>query len=101
MSDQRTDCWIRKGAAKTKAAAKDPSETESKSLEKDKNRINIYTRSKEELILKSKSVTAQLYSIKKGVAIEFDNQGWIKIEACVMGKRKVGSRKQINIRVIK
>eukprot|EP00957_Ditylum_brightwellii_P097582 7431748-Ditylum_brightwellii.AAC.1 len=101
MSDQRTACLISQDAARAKAAAKDPSETERKSLGKDKNGKDIYTGSKVELISKLKSVTAQLYSVKKGEAIGLDNQGWIKIEAYVKGERKVGSRKQINIRVIK
>ena len=92
-------CNFSKGTAKAKAATKDPSETERTTLGKDKTRIDIYTVSKVELISKSKSVTSQLYGVKKGVVIDFDNQGWIKIEAFVEGKCNVGSRKK-NIRVI-
>eukprot|EP00957_Ditylum_brightwellii_P168202 12804645-Ditylum_brightwellii.AAC.1 len=93
-------CSFSKGATRTNTAAQDSSESARASLGKDRNRINIYIRSKVELILKLKSVTAQLYGAEKGVAIRFDNQGWVELEANVKGERKVGSRKQNNLRVI-
>eukprot|EP00957_Ditylum_brightwellii_P054287 4112752-Ditylum_brightwellii.AAC.1 len=93
-------CSYSKGATKTKAVAQDSSETEKASLGKDRNGISICIGSKVELILKSKSVTAQLYSVEKGVAIGFDNQCWVELEAYVKGERKVGSSKQNNLRVI-
>jgi hypothetical protein len=103
MGSDATSTWFcsfSKGATRTKAAAQDSSETARASLGKDRNGISIYIRSKVELISKSKSVTAHLYGLEKGVAIRFDNQGWVEVEAYVKGERKVGSRKQNNLRVI-
>eukprot|EP00957_Ditylum_brightwellii_P142012 10819837-Ditylum_brightwellii.AAC.1 len=90
MGSDATSTWLcsfSKCAVRTKAAAQDSSETARTSLGKDKNRINIYTESKVQMISNSKSVTAQLYSIKKGVVIGFDNQGWIKVEANIKGEQ--------------
>ena len=66
-------------------------------LGKDRNERDIYIGSTVALISKSRSRTADLYNVEQGVAIGLNSQGWVKLEAFVKGKRRIGSRKQSNL----